>query len=58
VRKERTARLARRFDGLSAEDLAALEGVLPVLDRIFGDPAELPRRPAGEGIAWRPIVLA
>ncbi len=38
VRQERTARLARRFDGLSADDLAALEAVLPVLDRIFGDP--------------------
>jgi hypothetical protein len=25
-------------EGLSAEDLAALEAVLPVLDRIFGDP--------------------
>jgi DNA-binding MarR family transcriptional regulator len=58
VRKERTARLARRFDGLSVDDLAALEAVLPVLDRIFGDPAELPARPDGEGIAWRPIVLA
>jgi DNA-binding MarR family transcriptional regulator len=38
VREERTARLARRFDGLSADDLAALEAVLPVLDRMFGDP--------------------
>jgi len=38
VRRERTARLARRCDGLSAADLAALEAVLPVLDRIFGDP--------------------
>jgi DNA-binding MarR family transcriptional regulator len=38
VRQERTARLARRCDGLSAADLAALEAVLPVLDRIFGDP--------------------
>jgi DNA-binding MarR family transcriptional regulator len=47
VRKERTARLARRCDGLSVEDLAALEAVLPVLDRIFGDPAGLLRCPAG-----------
>jgi DNA-binding MarR family transcriptional regulator len=38
VRKERTARLAKRFDGLSAGDLAALEAALPVLDRMFGDP--------------------
>jgi DNA-binding MarR family transcriptional regulator len=38
VRQERTARLARRCDGLSAGDLAALEAVLPVLDRMFGDP--------------------
>jgi DNA-binding MarR family transcriptional regulator len=38
VRQERTARLARRFEGLSADDQAALEAVLPVLDRIFGDP--------------------
>jgi DNA-binding MarR family transcriptional regulator len=38
VRQERTARLATRCDGLSAADLAALEAVLPVLDRIFGDP--------------------
>ena len=38
VREERTARLARRFDGLSADDLAALEAVLPVLDRNIGDP--------------------
>ena len=38
VREERTARLARRASGLSADDLAALEAVLPVLDRIFGDP--------------------
>ena len=44
VRQERTARLAKRCDGLSAEDLASLEAVLPVLDRIFGDPAELLRR--------------
>jgi DNA-binding MarR family transcriptional regulator len=38
VRQERTARLAKRFEGLSADDLAALEDVLPVLDRIFGGP--------------------
>jgi DNA-binding MarR family transcriptional regulator len=38
VREERRARLARRCEGLSAEDLAALEAVLPVLDQIFGDP--------------------
>jgi DNA-binding MarR family transcriptional regulator len=38
VRRERTARLARRFESLSAQDLAALEAVLPVLDRMFGDP--------------------
>ena len=38
VREERTARLARRASGLSADDLAALEAVLPVLDRIFGEP--------------------
>jgi len=38
VRQERAARLARRCDGLSADDQAALEAVLPVLDRIFGDP--------------------
>ena len=38
VRGERTARLARRASGLSADDRAALEAVLPVLDRIFGDP--------------------
>jgi DNA-binding MarR family transcriptional regulator len=38
VRKERTARLARRCEGLSADDLAALDAALPVLDRIFGDP--------------------
>ena len=38
VRDERMARLARRASGLSADDLAALEAVLPVLDRIFGDP--------------------
>jgi DNA-binding MarR family transcriptional regulator len=38
VRQERTARLAMRCDGLSPDDFAALEAVLPVLDRIFGDP--------------------
>jgi DNA-binding MarR family transcriptional regulator len=38
VRQERTARLAKRFDGLSADDLAVLEAALPVLDQIFGDP--------------------
>jgi len=38
VREERLARLTRRASGLSADDLAALEAVLPVLDRIFGDP--------------------
>ena len=38
VREERTARLARRCEGLSADDFAALEAALPVLDRIFGDP--------------------
>ena len=38
VRQERTARLAKRFEGLSADDLAALEGVLPALDRMFGAP--------------------
>jgi DNA-binding MarR family transcriptional regulator len=38
VRKERSARLAKRLDGLSAEDLAILEAALPVLDRIFGRP--------------------
>jgi DNA-binding MarR family transcriptional regulator len=38
VREERTARLARRAGGLSADELAALEAVLPVLDHIFGDP--------------------
>jgi DNA-binding MarR family transcriptional regulator len=38
VRGERVARLARRCDGLSADDLAVLEAALPVLDRIFGDP--------------------
>ena len=38
VRQERMARLARRCEGLSADDLAVLEAVLPVLDRIFGAP--------------------
>ena len=38
VREERAARLARRCEGLSADDFAALEAALPVLDRIFGDP--------------------
>ena len=38
VRQERTARLAKRCEGLSADDLAVLEAVLPVLDRIFGSP--------------------
>jgi len=38
VREERVARLAKRFEGLPADDLAALEAALPVLDRIFGDP--------------------
>jgi len=38
VRQHRAARLAERFEGLSADDLAALEAVLPVLDRIFGGP--------------------
>jgi DNA-binding MarR family transcriptional regulator len=38
VRQERTARLARRFEGLSADDLAALAAALPVLDRMFGAP--------------------
>ncbi len=38
VREERVVRLSKRFDGLSPGDLAALEAVLPVLDRIFGDP--------------------
>lgn len=38
VRRERAARLAKRFDGLPDEDLAALDAALPVLDRIFGDP--------------------
>jgi DNA-binding MarR family transcriptional regulator len=38
VREERSARLAKRLDGLSAEDLAILEAALPVLDRIFGRP--------------------
>ena len=38
VREERRTRLARRCEGLSDEELTALEAVLPVLDRIFGDP--------------------
>jgi DNA-binding MarR family transcriptional regulator len=38
VRQERRIRLARRCEGLSADDLAALESVLPVLDQIFGEP--------------------
>jgi DNA-binding MarR family transcriptional regulator len=38
VRQERTARLATRLEGLSADDLEVLEAALPVLDRIFGDP--------------------
>jgi DNA-binding MarR family transcriptional regulator len=38
VRQERTARLAKRLEGVSADDLAALDAVLPVLDRIFGGP--------------------
>ena len=38
VRQERAARLARRCEGLSADDLAVLEAALPVLDRMFGDP--------------------
>jgi DNA-binding MarR family transcriptional regulator len=38
VREERRTRLAKRCEGLSDEDLTALEAVLPVLDRIFGDP--------------------
>ena len=38
VREERSARLAKRLDGLSADDLAVLEAALPVLDRIFGSP--------------------
>jgi DNA-binding MarR family transcriptional regulator len=38
VRQERAARLAKRFQGLSADDLAALEAALPVLDRMFGAP--------------------
>jgi DNA-binding MarR family transcriptional regulator len=39
VRQERKARLVKRCEDLSADDLAALEAVLPVLDRIFGAPA-------------------
>jgi DNA-binding MarR family transcriptional regulator len=38
VRQERTARLAKRCESLSADDLEVLEAVLPVLDRIFGPP--------------------
>jgi DNA-binding MarR family transcriptional regulator len=38
VRQERAIRLAKRFEGLPAEDLELLESVLPVLDRIFGGP--------------------
>ena len=38
VRQERKARLVKRCEDLSADDLAALEAVLPVLDRIFGSP--------------------
>jgi DNA-binding MarR family transcriptional regulator len=38
VREERVALLARRCEGLSDADLAALEAALPVLDRMFGDP--------------------
>jgi len=38
VRQERAARLAKRCEELSADDLAVLEAALPVLDRIFGDP--------------------
>ncbi|HEX6525834.1 MAG TPA: MarR family transcriptional regulator [Streptosporangiaceae bacterium] len=38
VRQERVARLAKRFEGLSADDLAALEAVLPVLNQMFGAP--------------------
>jgi hypothetical protein len=38
VRQQRMARLARRCDGLSADDLAAFGAALPVLDRIFGGP--------------------
>ena len=38
VREERSARLAKRLDGLSADDLTVLEAALPVLDRIFGSP--------------------
>ena len=39
VRQERKARLAKRCEGLSADDLVVLESVLPVLDRIFGTPS-------------------
>jgi DNA-binding MarR family transcriptional regulator len=38
VRQERAERLARRCEGLSADDLAALDAALPVLDQIFGSP--------------------
>lgn len=38
VRRERVTRLAKRFDGLSADERAALDAALPVLDRLFGDP--------------------
>ncbi|HEX8005568.1 MAG TPA: MarR family transcriptional regulator [Trebonia sp.] len=38
VRQERNARLAKRCEGLSADDLAVLEAVLPVLDQMFGAP--------------------
>ena len=38
VLEERKARLAKRCEGLSADDLAVLEAVLPVLDRMFGTP--------------------
>ena len=38
VRQERTARLAKRCAGLSADDLEVLEAALPVLDKMFGSP--------------------
>ena len=38
VRQERMARLAKRFEGVSADDPAALDAALPVLDRLFGGP--------------------
>jgi DNA-binding MarR family transcriptional regulator len=38
VRQERIARLAKRCEGLSADDFEVLEAALPVLDRIFGPP--------------------